>query len=93
MNKYYLSYRFLNGNVHGCVFAKNRTVSLNWSDYIKVCVCVGGGGGVRFADFISVFFLKYPMKMELFGLTETKLFHFHRIFKNGERGGGSSKTP
>ena len=23
------------------------------------------------------------MKMKLFGLTETKLFHFHRIFKNG----------
>ena len=33
MNKYTLSYRFLNGNVHGCVFAKNRPVSLNWSDY------------------------------------------------------------
>ena len=27
-NKYTLSYRFLNGNVHGCVFTKNRTVSL-----------------------------------------------------------------
>ena len=24
------------------------------------------------------------MKMKSFGLTETKLFHFHRIFKNGE---------
>ena len=36
--------------------------------------------GVRFADFISVF-LKYPMEMKKFGLTETKLFHFHRIFK------------
>ena len=23
------------------------------------------------------------MKMKKFGLTETKLFHFHRIFKNG----------
>ena len=34
MNKYTLSYRFLNGNVHGCVFAKNRHVSLIWSDYI-----------------------------------------------------------
>ena len=33
MNKYTLNYRFLNGNVHGCVFAKNRPVSLNWSDY------------------------------------------------------------
>ena len=33
VNKYTLSYRFLNGNVYGCVFAKNRPVSLNWSDY------------------------------------------------------------
>ena len=35
MNEYTLSYRFLNGNVHGCVFAKNRPVSLNWSDYTE----------------------------------------------------------
>ena len=33
-------------------------------------------------------FLKYPMKMKKFGLTETKLFHFHTIFKNGGCGGG-----
>ena len=36
------------------------------------------------------------MKMKLFGLTETKLFHFHRIFKNGTGGGGevgSSEPP
>ena len=26
-------YAALNGNVHGCVFAKNSPVSLNWSDY------------------------------------------------------------
>ena len=26
---------------------------------------------------------KYLMKMKYFGLTETKLFHFHSIFKNG----------
>ena len=32
---------------------------------------------------LSHFFLKYPMKMNMFGLIETKLFHFHRIFKNG----------
>ena len=36
-------------------------------------------------------FFKYPMKMKQFGLTETKLFHFHRIFKKQGRGGGSSK--
>ena len=46
--------------------------------------------GVRFVDFIS-FFFKYPMKMEIFGLIETKLFHFHRIFKNRGQGGGSSE--
>ena len=33
VNKYTLSYRFLNSNVHGCVFAKVRPVSLNRSDY------------------------------------------------------------
>ena len=33
------------------------------------------------------------MKMKLFGLSETKLFHFHRIFENGGGGGGGSKEP
>ena len=33
VNKYTLSYRFLYGNVQGCVFAKHRPVSLNWTDY------------------------------------------------------------
>ena len=42
VNKYTLSYRFLNGNVHGCVFAKNRPVSLNWSDYKVVLFQIGG---------------------------------------------------
>ena len=37
MDKYTLSYRILNGNVHGCVFAKNRPVSLNWPDYNPKC--------------------------------------------------------
>ena len=36
---------------------------------------------------LSIFFIKYPMKNE-FGLTETKFFHFHGIFKNGGWGGG-----
>ena len=39
------------------------------------------GVEIRFADFRS-FFLN---------ITETKLFHFQRIFKNGGRGGGSSE--
>ena len=33
VNKCTLSYQFLYGNVQGCVFAKNRPVSLNWTDY------------------------------------------------------------
>ena len=28
------------------------------------------------------------MKMKYFGLTDTKLFHFHRILKKGAGGGG-----
>ena len=44
------------------------------------------GVGVRFADSIS-FFLNIPY------LTETKLFHFHRIFKNLGRGGVRAKYP
>ena len=28
-------------------------------------------------------FLKYHMKMKQFDLAETKLLHFHKIFKNG----------
>ena len=46
--------------------------------------------GVRFADFIS-FSFNIPIKMKLFGLTETKLFHFYRIFKNRGRVGGSNE--
>ena len=38
--------------------------------------------GAGFAFVILSHFLKYPMKMKLFGLTESKLFHFNRIFKN-----------
>ena len=33
------------------------------------------------------------MKMKEFGLTETKSFHFHRIFKNGDGVGGPSDPP
>ena len=36
------------------------------------------GVGVRFADFFLIF------------LIETKLFHFHKIFKNGEGEGGQA---
>ena len=33
------------------------------------------------------------MKMKYFGLPETKLFHFHRIFKNGGVGRGVQANP
>ena len=38
--------------------------------------------GVRSKPLHPLF--KYPMKIKLFGLTETKLFHFHGIFRKGE---------
>ena len=28
------------------------------------------------------------MKMDWFGISDTKLFHFHMVFKNGVGGGG-----
>ena len=33
VDKHTLSYRLLYGNVQGCVFAKNRPVTINWPDY------------------------------------------------------------
>ena len=50
------------------------------------------GVGVRFAD-IAPFFLKYPMHMNYFGLAETKLIHFHRMFKTGGGGKGFKPPP
>ena len=44
---------------------------------------VGSGPASMYKDVGVAFyfiFLKYPMKMKQFGLTETILFHFHRIF-------------
>ena len=38
VNKYTLSYRFLYGNIQGWVFAKNRPVSLNWTDYNRILI-------------------------------------------------------
>ena len=43
------------------------------------------GVGVRFA-----IFLKYPIKMKQL---RPKLFNFNRIFKNGDRVGGSREPP
>ena len=36
--------------------------------------------------------IKYPMKMKKFGLTETKLFQFHGIFKMNETN-SAKRTP
>ena len=46
-----------------------------------------------FALQILAIFIKYPIKTKLFGLTETKLFHFHWIYKNRGGEGGSSEPP
>ena len=52
----------------------------------------GQGGGV--ALLILSIFLKYPMKMEkIWSHSETKLFHFHRIFENSGRGEGVRANP
>ena len=48
--------------------------------------------GFRFADFIS-FFIINPMKMKKFGISESKLFRFHGIFKNGGRERGFPVNP
>ena len=42
-----------------------------------------GSGGLLEPPSMSPIF-KYPMKMKLFGLSETKLFHVHGIFKKNE---------
>ena len=52
-------------------------------------MCIKGWG---YALLILSHFLKYPMKIKKIGLIETKLFHFHRIFKNEGQVGGSSEA-
>ena len=50
--------------------------------YRKGSLCSGGsrgGSGGSLESPSPVF--NYPMKMKKFGLSETKLFHFHGIFK------------
>ena len=41
-------------------------------------------GGSRGGSPLPLPVIKYPMKMKQFGLTETKLFHFHGKFKINE---------
>ena len=43
-----------------------------------------------FALLILFLFIKYPVKMKQFGLTETKLFH--SIFQSGGSGGGTKQN-
>ena len=49
----------------------------------KICTLRGGSRGVARTPSPPLIF-KYPMKMKYFGLSETKLFHFHGIFKKNE---------
>ena len=51
---------------------------------MKCCITVADPEGVQgvCSNLAPVF--KYPMKMKKFGLSETKLFYFHRIFKKNE---------
>ena len=42
---------------------------------------------------LAPFVFKYPMKMKQFGLSETKLFHFHGIFRKNEINSKRTPTP
>ena len=59
----------------------------HWATALPMYVLKCGGS----LCWIYLIFLKYPIKMKLFGLTKTKLFHFQRIFKNG--GGAQRGSP
>ena len=53
-------------------------------DYIRIHVFMGGSrgdSGVSLEPSSPSPVFKYPMKMKQFGLSETKLCHFHGIFK------------
>ena len=51
-----------------------------------------GGVALQILSYSS--FLKHPMKIKSFGLSKTKLFDFHGIFKKTGAGGwGSSEPP
>ena len=64
-------------------------------DFLTCLYTYRGGSRISGKGFINMYkgvggwlcrfyliFLKYLMKMKQFGLTETKLLQFHRIFKN-----------
>ena len=44
----------------------------------------GSGGSLEHPPCTQPPIFKYPMKIKLFGLSETKLFHFHGIFKKNK---------
>ena len=59
--------------------------------YLQRCVCGGGDGG--FALLILSHFTSISHETEMFGLTKTKLFHFHVIFKIGGECRGFQRIP
>ena len=54
-----------------------------------VCVCVWGGGGARFADFIS-FFLNIPCKWNNLVSLRPNYFNFIGYLKSGGEGGSTN---
>ena len=70
------------------MFTKIREV---WSDFtgfdVRKYIKMLGRG---FALLFYFFFIKYPVKMKQFGLTETKLFH--SIFQSGGSGRGTKQN-
>ena len=87
MNKYTLSYRFLNGNGHGCVFAKNRPVSLNCTDYtwgrhVQNIVnqrCVAGVASVFKTPVLGIDRSRVPKKAKNVLDAKNNNFHFLRF--------------
>ena len=87
VNKHTLSYRLLNGNVHGCVFAKNRPVSLNWPDYIRILFNVFGARSDSQKSYGYVVYCKFGNFCEdFFSANSFKRYFCH--FKNSRLGHG-----
>ena len=57
-------------------------VCFDWFDSSRPSSGRSRGGSLE--PHLPAHVIKYPMKMKWFGLSETKLFHFHGIFKTNE---------
>ena len=78
----------LYGNVHGCVFAKNRPVALNWSDYTYRYRGWGlrrgrGTKGMHLYILLNLFRVPHELEkrqsMRAQKLKQNKLFKFNKI--------------